>query len=1329
MEETSDTEYNASLSRRLEILRQLNAQGQYATHVFVTNVEYDGVDKQIYLPDMARRIIRASLEDPKYTSFAVVWQAFAHYGYSNYMDGSQLDILTLATAWLAVGIDVANRKIKFINEETQKVINEIPQPFYALSLATDVTERNAELFKIIDTEINAAIQLEYSTNLAFTRVNIINAAIQFFPSIITGLKSQAKLEKTFSKIVNDYQKITPLPAFDDMLENGSFVLELIGEDGRTVELAPGSHIDLFDRIACSPIVPVCIFNGDEVKTGKAIFQSVNNRIIKTDCPSAESLLLMQKREFFSNARSLRIVMLVFIGDDIEKAADLVAEDFVEVIFSFKKGDAGYNKFTVTFKYEEAVDILIERLNIHIKDYQVAMPDKVQNRMVGVTQTFVIPALALDKEVFMFFTTTDVANSLFRFDEHDTPWSQKKILSFAILLVGHVKMIVKAEVVDHTTFPVIDKGKLAILVKGDHIVTITLSAQNMEQYNLARYVILRFFANYVRNYEANYNIYNQMFPRKRIAPIVPVAVMTGDEAQGGNGLRNIKHLRVVDPALWTRCNYTRVAASNVDQQVKPINKSEVDKYIRSGRMVIKWPVEVRGLPADKQTRPSIDPRTGKEIRVFYTAFSSKNPFIALVPNMGPNADDHPYIPKCQKTPSTLIVNADWSLSIVEKEKNTTRSNKKTLRLLSPGETGPVYGSLNHYIGNGNSVYRYGVLRSKASFLHCVMFATSQPDDEYRNVHTSKAGEDLIVEMRHMLSAFASVCMQENPGKTVEEIASAIENPDVYLDPTLYYRACEEMYGVNIFVAGPNDSKELLLQAPNFENFYIRTKRRPLSGSMVVIKLPLPHTEGLNMFQCEVLFITQGEGGSLFTDEVTRKLEEATNKIAKSIKITPTCVIKTLPDGKVAATQVMAVEESTPDVQLPASFLSKLTAMHVDPHGKCRGIRVKLPNGTQVWIITPPIEPLCGPNVGDVEENSTFKEVENGLEIAEVEALEANKRAYVISELFSTAEFHFTPQDGQLVGMWFDLYGLNVYLPLEPSPWLETYTPVKYSIVFNSITTESPTLKLQRLQRVVTVSMQIMKRLYVLSGLDAEKFVEEHMTFGEPAQLMTTAGGSRLIPANAMKTFDALKAHFIRQFPSLFQDGKLLCDTEAYFGNMTQRLLNYEASIELERKTQITAFDPDGNTDRLTKFPRHLDWFYVCYEDFTVHSKNQLLFMSTDRLHLELKMQKESKIHAATRIEPSLLSRREPYVYVYTSKKFKAMFLVQNVEGGEASKAATIASYWVQNRVNLGYFAPPIVPEASANIVLAQSLEIENPFIPLVIKYQSGEHAALLSLNEQ
>jgi hypothetical protein len=1336
METSTDENHIEDLEAKLKILKRLNKEGKLANYVYMTSMEGEEISPEIYLPEVIQDIIAASLNDPVYTNFFSVWQSVMPYRYVNYIDGSALDILVFATAWLAVGLKVASRDIQFQDKEG-KTIEEIPEPFYQLSLAVGEDDLNQELFKLIDEQVYPALRQSYSTDLTITRINAINSAFQFYPNIKTGLVAQDRLEKTVEKIIKNYKNTVPLPAYDDVLYKGVYVLDLVDPvDRLPIELGTGDHLDLFDDVRCSATLPVCIYNGGETKTGKAIFESVNDRVIKTD----GSTLDLQKRGFFTlpkAATSLRIVMYVYIGPDAGDPSRASLNDFAEVVFSFKRGLPGFSRFTVTFKFQSVeevegekslLDTVLDRLNAHMTRYQAAIPYKVENRMTSLNQMFIVPSLVLDKEVFMFGISSDPVNSLFRFYEHDSPWSQKKIIRMGVLLIGAVEVVIKPEVITNMTYMVVDKGKLSGLVKGDHIVKVTLKAQNLQQYNIGRFVILRFLAQYVKNYDANYKIYNQIFPRPYMAPIVPISTVN-DEGANNAGLRNIKLLRFYDPALWILSNYTRVAASNVSQQVKPIGKNQVEEYRRKGRMVIKWPVEVKGLPEDKQTQASLDPRTNQPIRVYYTTLTDEAPYIALVPNQGRNSETHPYIPKCQKTPSGLIVNPDWTLSLPEKEKVVPRNGKKTLRPLNPGESGPVQGSLNHYVGNGSPIYRHGLWRSKSSFLHAVLFATSEVGDEYRNVYASEAGEKLVIELREMLAGYASACLQENPGKSIEEIAQALADPNVYLDPLLHYRALEERFGVNIFVASPGDSKELLLQAPNFKMFYTRTKRRPLTGSMVVIRLPLPHINDPTIFQCEILYVNQGNGGSIFSDSVTDKLEEATNKIARAIKVTPVCVAKTTPDGKAVASQVLAIEESIVNTQVPAKALVHIASMYVDAYGKCRGICVNLPTGSKVWLITPPIEPLSGPNVGDATNDPDIQTVDGSFEVEAVTPLKADLRDYVISQLFAGTLTQYTPQDGQLVGFWSRFHGLTVYVPLEPTPWKDSYTPVRFAVAYNSITTESYTRKLQRLQRVVTVAIQIMKRLYVLSGLTPEEFIGNHMTLATPSQPMTTEGGVRLIPLAVMKDFDLLLDHFVSQFPSLFDKKKLLCDSEQYFINMSQRLINFADNIEKERRTTITKLNPEGNTDRLTKFPRFLEFFYVCYEDFTVHTPTQQIFMSTNRLNLELTMQKESQVHVAQRLEPSLLTHREPYVYIHSDKKFRVMFLVQNVEGGDVSRAATVAAYWAQNRVNPGFNAPPIVPEASAKIVEAKSVNIVDPFVPLVLKYQSGEYAALLCLSEK
>lgn len=1312
-----DAEIVETLRRRVQELGELNEGEEYATYVYITPVTTEDVNPRIYLPHLLEDALERSVlpEYSEYAHFRAVWDLVANHDYIRLTDGAPIGVLDLATVWLGVGMEMENK---------------VP-PFLSFALDIDEALRIDLLQKIIDQEIQPVMSVETSTNIIFTRINLINAALQLFPGIKTGLISQAKLYKNLTIINETFPKVKPLPAFDDQLKTVTYLFKLATLDEQVVTFSPTLDIDIFDNIRCSPLLPVCIRNGDELKTGKGVFKSVHDRMIKMDNRDESCLSRFKQDGFFSNSRSLSIVMYVYIGDSEEHAINAPRSDFVEVIYSFKKGTSLFNKFSVILDRKDTlkknaflrISTLMERLNRHMTHFKIIKPPETSEQMMRIKQRFIIPGVAVDKDVLLLFATADVTNSLLNFEEKESPWTQKKVLQFFMVLFGSVKMVFKPTVVTNSTMLVIDKDVLRSIVKGDHCIKVSISAQNLDQYNLARYIVVRFFANYVTNYDKYYALFTKVATRERLEPLVPIQNQVDE-----TGIRNIKQLRVVDPELWSNSNYTRVAAPNVNLQVKPIKASDVEFYQKAGRQVILWPVKVHGVGPKMQTQMSINPATGKPLQIFYTTMTDENPFIVLVPNQGPNSATHPLIPKCQKTASGMIVHADWSITLSEREKNVFKGKKKTLRPLAWGESGTVTGSITSYLGT-NTIVRFGVSEDPSSFVHCILLATSSPGDNYRK-NGAKDAAEMAIEVRKSLGEYATACMQENPGKSPEQIREEIINPRVYLDPKKYYRACEEMFGVNIFIGTPDGDKDILITPPNFAKFSIRTKRRPLVGSIVVIRLPMPHVKDDNIFKCEVLASFGREKGFIFNDEVTELLEGAMNKITMSLKVRPSCQIESVENG-FAARQYISVEPSTINTRLSANFLSKIEAQKVDNFGKCRGIKMRFSKGKEVWLVTPPIEPLSGPNWGDDLDTLGIERATSSFPLEEIKPIEFEKLLLLVPNLEEVGidkGFIYVRKEDSLVGIWTKLGEIELYIPLVPSKWSDKYQPVRFNIAYHVGQEESPTEKLQRLQRVVTIMIQMMKRLYVRSGKSAADFVKSHMVVITPTKPMTTKGGKRMIPLEAMTDFDLLLEHFVTQFPTLFHDRKLLCDTEEYYTNLKRRLEWYEHMIESERLTKITELEPLGNTDRLTKFPPYLEHFFVTVEDFSVHSDTQLLFLSTARLELELKIQEDRNFKTVTKIEPSMVGRTAPFGYLYSRDGQNALFLVQNVMDGDVSRAATVAAYWSQNKVNLGYHAPPIIGNAGIETIPAENIKIDDPFKPMVLLYQTGEACALLSLNE-
>ena len=893
----------------------------------------------------------------------------------------------------------------------------------------------------------------------------------------------------------------------------------------------------------------------------------------------------------------------------------------------------------------------------------------------------------------------------------------------------------------------------------------------------RFFALRLMTRYIADYQKLYALYNRFFASDKKPFTNPIAdkVEEGEEHRTYDvTAKNIKKLEQVDPLLWKFAKYSRPVAPAVDLQVMPILPDEVDTYRKMGRDVILWPVDVIGIPDEMQTKPAIDPASGKTLRVFYTTTTQGKPHITLVPNPGPNRATHPMIPKCQESLSDLTIDTkDWSIIFHSKERaKASKDQLKTLKILDVGRSGPVNGSLLKYL-NVTRMERLGVARSQSSLLHCVLYAMgSDPNDEddFRHLYDKPEAEFRVIDVRKRLGRYAVACLQENPSLSVEEIKRNLTDPKVFLDPSRHYRAVEELLGINIFTAIADQNKELILEAPVRKEFYSRSKRRHLQGCVVILKLVPQQSKVNREYQCEVLVTQTPEGahGAVFTDEVTDKLEAGIDALTQHLLVRPSAQMIKTEEG-FEARQTISVETSVQEkIRVPGSFLRLIKAQKVDALGKVRGVQVECgaPDRRRLmWIMTSPLEPLCSLNIGDADDSmSNEQKVQlmtnsSSFPLGDVTPSPASGIAALFATLegsgIKVASMSYTPFGESLVGIWVEIFGLDGYLPLVPIPWKEDkFHPVRFDCPYNANSEESPTQKLARLQKVLMTFIQIAKRLFALywvpTGLEfnqydqsgarklaweaADDFMKAYVYVGKPTELQVVTGGKRFIPSDAVKDLDALFDHFVRSFPTLFgedptdQQTKLLCDSEKFYENLRERMRNYADGIQRELRSSINDITPEGSSARLTGFQPFLDYFFVNPEDFSVHGRDQMIFMSMPRLQLELKSHVESKPLMIKNINPVLIGRRAPYFYMYDDGSMKALYLVQNVLDGDASRAATLARYWRQNRTNTGFYTPPHMGTADVVELQAPNFKIEDPNAPMIVRYQTGEYAAMLSLND-
>ncbi len=1359
-------DYRSLIQDRISILSNITNNtdpddNQYAEYVYeVIEDDDDQTDstssrfKTIYLIDRFRSLIFRSGGDDEVAellrSFETIWDSIsATKKYIRITDGQPLNILDAATVWLGVGMRL-----------------KVTAPFAKFGTTMDANEREEEINRIIDDFIVPALASELTTDMVFTRINIISIATNLSSFEKRGIETQRKTLTALMKLDTDISELEPQQAYDDEFTYASFLLELRDtNNSQSIIYTKGLEEDIFDAIKVSPVIPICIANLDEFKVGKGVFQSVEKRWFKILSSSGDDLNKYQPDSWPKNATSLTVIIYVYIGENVKDAQYAPQKDFVPIIYSFKKGIDGFNKFTVTL-YAENIELLMNRLNDHLVGFQTSIPTKIVDQMTTLRQEFIMSEVDIDKDIFLMLVSTNTtAATLLRFAEKEKLWTQKKNLSFDLYLLGNINIQIKSKIIDTSTKLVKKNGMDISLFEKDKVLVITLTTQNLDQYNLTRFFILRFFTKYVNDYKkllAMYNkflftnvpekfksmkpeerkleerkleekglvVVNNIIIKKHLEPTIKI----DENARAfDNSATNIKKLRQVDPALWGSANYTRPVAPQIDLQVMPIYESEIEKYKAEGRDVIRWPVNIIGLGAEWQTAPTIDPVTNKPLRNFYTTTRKSKPHITLVKNPGPNKKTHPMIPKCQESTSDMRVNKDWTIVLNDKEKPKSKDQLKTLKILDVGRVGPICGSLLRYMQT-EKLNRMGVQRSQSSFLHCVAFANgldSNDSEDFRSLYNKPEADDIIIKIRQKLSNYATACMQENPELTLQEIEQELADPTVFLDPSKHYRAVEELYGVNIFTAVPDSNKELIIEAPSYQDFYVRSKRRELYGCIVVLKL-MPQQSKLNRnIQCEVLFTTESSSiEAVFNNDVTDKFETAVNMLTKHILVRPASEIVQVEKG-FKASQSVSVEMSTEQrCFISTELLSLIEAQHIDSIGKLRAIMIKLKNNSKVWCLTPPLEPLSGLNVGDFDANETPIYKEESFPLGEIESTSfVNIQNELLHPNGIIKIVAFTPQGENLVGIWIKISEIHMFIPLVPSPWKENvYKPVRFDLIYSGVETESATQELSRLQKVLMMFVQIAKRLYSLSDITAEQFMTKYAVVAKPQQQMSIAGSKRSIPITIMKDFDELLNHFSTHFSRLFVGKKLLCDSQRFYDNILRRLKRYESNIADELALTKNEFDPEGNTERLTAFKPFLDYYYVTVEDFTVHNRRQIIFMSHARYNLELKSQLESKPLIVKKITPALIGRRAPYFFMYDKNGLQAMFLVQNMVDGSASRAATNAKYWFQNKVNYGYFTPALLGTDNIIELEAQNFTIRDPNAPMIIIYQTGEAASLLSLNQ-
>lgn len=330
---------------------------------------------------------------------------------------------------------------------------------------------------------------------------------------------------------------------------------------------------------------------------------------------------------------------------------------------------------------------------------------------------------------------------------------------------------------------------------------------------------------------------------------------------------------------------------------------------------------------------------------------------LMKNKMKNSDKFPYIPCCYARNQADIQGSLYRKYYFNEEEAEKVASQRGVYLTNKflpvddrygeGCESGRYGVLPENItkiftgidSNPNHKYlRKGVVRSKSSFIHCILDAFNIED--ILNIEDPDELSDMVnwtrMDMANMNNAM--LCTQEMYEYSPEEIKDSIGDLNVYFSPRKYIALLEKIYRCNIILFSSINSKgEMIL--PNHAQAYYKTKRK--APFIFVYEHMGSESDNAEYPQCELIVRCDSQNltNAIYTHPYESNMGKAIHKIYSTLRQSYVMNEK--------------IKESVFNISIP------VLSQNIDSYGKCRMIRVGTDSGKEVLILTEPIQPFDAP----------------------------------------------------------------------------------------------------------------------------------------------------------------------------------------------------------------------------------------------------------------------------------------------------------------------------------------------------------------------------------
>lgn len=735
---------------------------------------------------------------------------------------------------------------------------------------------------------------------------------------------------------------------------------------------------------------------------------------------------------------------------------------------------------------------------------------------------------------------------------------------------------------------------------------------------------------------------------------------------GNNASNIQALQAYAPDVIIEGQYAKDCQSS--SQPIGINKDEISQWTQDTFITNDGTVMHRQI---------LEYPPGEPI-YYFVCPNDKYPYPGVKVNTSPkNRDKYPYIPCCYATDhmdpkknSAYNVYYRGSKKKVASTKHNPLIIKKTL---VPGRLGQLPITIRDLLTNyrledtdDHEIIRFGIPQNPNSLIHAILTAINyQPyldlSDEHRDsyvlyIRSVILGLILSQNDKTERSPTITLMKQELYDLTEEEITKRLSDPNIYFDPSYYYRVLEELFNINIYVFSPFDDLDEnngKISLPRAKIFHARPPR-PERFTVLIYE----HNYGTNP-QCELIVDHDKSSNTfvkIFGPEMTSVVHNALLDTYTNItwRISP---YDDIVNGINLYSRI-----NFPKLVQDALDDAVLSHQVIDEYGKMRALIVSLGQNQMMTLVVPPSQPINLPNLE-----------------TEIPKISGD----IVLKLVGSQPIAVTRSDQNLIdGIWYQVMDLEfgVYIPIVPSQirsLSELPTGIRNPLSDRqskyrqeNITNDDVVNRIRRLEKTLNIFLQLMKWTYLISQQTPEQFYMNYFALdGRKITDSSTYYDFSQLPRKLpqVNSIDEAITFLSEKVPTLVQNGRIVLYNETLAGKVYQRLVEFE---KYQRPS-------------LKSIPINIEKYFWDEKDFKKEPYT-LIFTNERDLQLWLASVARNGLNLRNRLEPSLALHEEPYLYQSPDGK---IYLIQNVTSGEFLPAINIANTWYQQRINLGPYAEP------------------------------------------